>query len=137
MSYRDATALAVAMADAEPEDLGVRFGALLSQYSLGASLLASGSTASGVAHLRLVIADGERILQRAPAHDAARHQVASARLELGEALLTTPGTRREGCREISAGLATWRELAARGRLPGESAPWRAKFESLRAGCTAE
>jgi hypothetical protein len=125
------------MADAEPEDLGVRFGALLSQYALGASLLAAGSSASGVTHLRLAIADGERILQTAPAHDAARHQVASARLELGEALLAAPATHREGCREVSAGLATWRELAARGRLPGESAPWRAKFEAMLASCVTE
>ena len=136
-SYRDATTLAVAMAGAEPEDLGVRFGALLSQYALGTSLLAAGSTESGVTHLRLAIADGERILQTAPANDAARHQVASARLELGEALLSAPATRREGCREIRAGLATWRELAERGRLPGESAPWRAKFETLLAKCPAD
>ena len=137
ISFGDATALAVAMAEAEPEDLGVRFGALLSQYSLGTSLLAAKSTASGVRHLRLAMADGERILQTPPAHDAARHQVASARLELGEALIAAPGTRHEGCREISAGLATWRELAARGRWPGESAPWHAKFEAMLAGCATE
>lgn len=82
-SYRDATALAVAMADAEPEDHGGRFGAMLSRYGLGTSLIAAGSPASGVTQLRLAIADGERILQTAPNHDAARHQVASARLELG------------------------------------------------------
>jgi tetratricopeptide (TPR) repeat protein len=134
VSYRDATTQAVAMADAEPEDQGARFGALLSQYALGTSLLAAGSTENGVTHLRLAIADGERILQTSPGHDAARHQVASAHLELGEALLAAPATRREGCREISAGLATWRELATRGRLPGESAPWRAKFEALLSRC---
>jgi tetratricopeptide (TPR) repeat protein len=136
-SYRDATTLAVAMADREPEDLGLRFGALLSQYSLGTSFLALGSIESGVTHLRLAIADGERILKTAPSHDAARHQVASARLELGEALLATHGTRRDGCREIDAGLATWRELAARGGLPGESAPSKAKFEALLADCRSE
>jgi tetratricopeptide (TPR) repeat protein len=133
-SYRDATTQAVAMADAEPEDQGVRFAALLSQYALGASLLAAGSIASGATHLRLAIAEGERILQAAPGHDAARHQVASARLELGEALLAASDTRREGCREIGAGLTTWRELAERGRLPGESAPWRAKFAALLERC---
>jgi tetratricopeptide (TPR) repeat protein len=104
-SFGDATALAVTMADAEPEDLGGRFGALLSQYSLGTSLIAAGSAAPGVRHLRLAIADGERILQTAPAHDSARHQVASARLELGEALPAARGTRREGCREIGTGVA--------------------------------
>jgi tetratricopeptide (TPR) repeat protein len=136
-SFGDATTLAVAMAEAEPEDQGLRYGALLSEYSLGASLLAAGSTAEGLTHLRQAIASGERILQMAPGHDAARHQVASARLELGEALLRTPGTRRDGCREIAAGLTIWEGLAARGRLPGESAPWRRKFEALRAGCTTE
>jgi hypothetical protein len=137
ISFGNATALAVAMAEAESEDLGVRFGAFLSQYSLGTSPLAAKSTASGVRHLRLAMADGERILQPAPAHDAARHQVASARLELGEALIAAPGTRREGCRKISAGLATGRELAARGRWPCESAPWHAKFEAMLAGCATE
>ena len=136
-SYRDATTLAVAMADREPEDLGLRFGALLSRYSLGTSLLSVGSIESGVPYLRLAIADGERILKTAPSHDAARHQVASARLELGEALLATRGSRRDGCREIDAGLATWRELAARGGLPGESAPSQAKFEALLADCRTE
>jgi len=85
----------------------------------------------------LAIADGERILQTAPAHDSARHQVASARLELGEALLAAPDTRREGCREVGTGVATWRELAARGRLPGESASWRAKFEAMLGRCSTE
>jgi tetratricopeptide (TPR) repeat protein/RIO-like serine/threonine protein kinase len=134
VSYRDATTQAVAMADEEPEDQGVRFAALLSQYALGTSLLAAGSTASGVTHLRLAIADGERIVQAAPGHDAARHQVASARLELGEALLAASDTRRDGCREIGAGLTTWHELAERGRLPGESAPWRSKFAALLSRC---
>jgi hypothetical protein len=57
-----------------------------------------------VRHLRLAIADGERILQTAPARDAARHQVAFARPELGEGLVAAPARGMRG-REISAGLA--------------------------------
>jgi hypothetical protein len=135
-NFQAATSLAVAMADAEPADQGARFVALQSQYWLGTSLLAAGSTESGIDNLRLAIAHGERLLQAAPAHDGARLEVGAARLELGEALLAAQRT-QEGCREVAAGLAIWRELKQRGRLPGESAPSQPRFEAMLARCPGQ
>ena len=79
-----ALALAEELVAAQPSDLGSWVGVLQTRYGLGTGLIRAGDTAAGAARLRDAIAAGERMLKIAPAHDFARHQVASARLELGE-----------------------------------------------------
>jgi tetratricopeptide (TPR) repeat protein len=125
------------LVEAEPTDLGARVALLLSRYRLAMGLVHAGKRTAGAARLRETIADGEKILQTAPAHGFTRHQIASARLELGETLLADDRRSREGCRELAAGLRMWREFKGKGHLPPESSRHMPRFERLSEQCESK
>jgi hypothetical protein len=112
----------------------MHYARLLARYRLGMGRIRGGDAAAGIRDLRQAIADGEAQLTRVPGHDYSRHQVASARLELGETLYRLNPLDREACGLFKSGLTGWDDLASRGRLPGESARYRPKYEALLARC---
>jgi hypothetical protein len=130
-----ALALAEAALAAEPTDVGMHIAVLLTRYPLGVLQLRAGNSARGIDQLREAIRTGQHILAIAPQHGFVKHQVASAQLELGEALLAAARV-GEGCHALGAGLTGWRDAAAVRRLPGESAAALPRFERLFAQCTA-
>jgi non-specific serine/threonine protein kinase/serine/threonine-protein kinase len=133
-AYESALAIAERMSAAAPQDEGMHYARLLARYRLGMGRIRGGDAAAGIRDLRQAIADGEAQLTRVPGHDYSRHQVASARLELGETLYRLNPLDREACGLFKSGLTGWDDLASRGRLPGESARYRPKYEALLARC---
>jgi tetratricopeptide (TPR) repeat protein len=132
-SFAAASAISEEMVAEEPSDQGARFAALHSHHGLGASLLSAGSTVAGIKALREAIIDGQKFLERTPTNDAARYEVASLQVELGEALIARDDL-REGCGELRAGIETLRELAGRNRLPGEDMHREHQIERLLPRC---
>lgn len=133
-SFEKSLAVAERLSAAAPQDEGMHYAVMVTRYALGMARIQSGDARGGIRDLRRAIAHGEAQVARVPGHDYTRHQVAFARLELGEALYEQNPHDREACDLFRIGLTAWDDLASRGRLPGESAKQRPKYDALLARC---
>jgi serine/threonine protein kinase len=131
---RQSVSVADALRDSDPRDQAGQIVAMLSHYSLGVELLLGGSVKEGADRLRQVIAEATAILAVSPGNNYVANELATARLDLGAALVAHPADAEEGCRELRDGLRTWDELAKRAQVPPESSQARSHYESVLAGC---
>jgi non-specific serine/threonine protein kinase/serine/threonine-protein kinase len=132
-AFTQAVDTADGMLAASPDDHGSKLAALLSHSALGRALVRTGETEAGIDRLRQTIAEAESIATASPGDDFTVNELAVARLNLGETLLTAQHG-LEGCREIGEGLRLWNALAERTGVPGEVAGYRGHFEDLLATC---
>ncbi len=132
--FGEAVKVSEALRAASPTDQSAQIGAMLAHYALGVALLQFGDTTEGIATLRNAVVEAEAVRKISSGNDYIINQLASIKLELGEALLTSHPQSAEGCRHLDEGLGLWDGLAKRSAVPEESGRHRKRFEVLRAQC---
>ena len=132
--FTRSNALAGALHDEAPEDTTLAIGAMMIRHALAMAHIHSGDPSTGLPILRQAEADAEAIVKRAPQNGFTLNQLAAIRVELGETMLKANAHSREACATVGAGVLIWRDLDARGQLPGDVVADRATYEALWAKC---
>jgi tetratricopeptide (TPR) repeat protein len=133
-AHAEATSAAESMHAAARDDQGIQLALMMSRHLYAMAQIHAGAAADGIRMLRQAVKDGNELVKQAPTNAFAVNQLAAARIELGETLLKSDRRSREGCDVLGVGLQTWRDLEARGQLPGDAGQRRAELEALGARC---
>jgi eukaryotic-like serine/threonine-protein kinase len=121
---------------ADPQDRWNQTAEVMSLRRLGGGLLRAGDTQAGLARQREGVAAGHRILD-ADASDAfLANELAALEAEHGGMLLDLSPGDAQACRHLASAVALWASLERQGRLPGENAQVRARYEAKFARCPA-
>ena len=132
-TFTSAVTVAEALRAESPDDHANQLTAMINHLALGMVLVRVDRQA-GIRRLHETIADAESIIKATPGDDFTVNELALARLNLGETLLSADPQSREGCDEVGTGLRLWDTIAAHTEVPGESVKSRVRFENLWKAC---